>query len=350
MICSSCQAPLPANHRACSQCGTVVVAKRIVPPPRTRKSKSGALQRVAFNGNGMGLLMIHLKNMILMPLTLGIYYFWGKVDVLRYLYAQTEFAGERFQFHGTGMERFKGALRVMAVVVGIAIAIAALNIATQGAAKAATTMLLYVFWALVLPYAIFASRRYRLSRTSLQGIRFSYRGDLREFYQLCLKGGLLSVVTLGLYLPFLMHHVRAYQIRNTRYGTSDFTFEGTGAGMLRHHITGYFASLFTFGIYSFWHQAFLERYFWENTTFQGARFRSTISGAGLFGLFLTNALLVTLTLGLGLPWAQVRTVRYKLGQLSLEGTIDLAAIRQDAMHAGAVGDEMADMLGLEVGI
>lgn len=128
MNCPSCQAPLLAQQTACEQCGT-------------------ALQQLAFHGEGMGLLMIHLKNMILIPLTLGIYYFWGKVDVTRYFYAQTEFAGERFHFHGTGIERFKGALRVILAFAVLCIALFALEQVTTDDDELYSNILIYGFWA-----------------------------------------------------------------------------------------------------------------------------------------------------------------------------------------------------------
>jgi len=287
--------------------------------------------------------------MLLIPLTLGIYYFWGKVNVRKYLYSQTSFGGDRFSFHGTGWERFKGALRVvvfLALIVGIVMLIDH----HVGEESPLSTLAIYAMWGAVAPYAIVASRRYRLSRTALRGIRFSFHADMKEFYGLCLKGGLLTILTLGIYGPFLFHDVRAYLIRHSRYGTAEFSFDGTGQGFLWRYVRAYFLSLLTLGIYSFWHQAYMDRYFWEHTSLEGARFQSTVTGAGLFGLAVTNLLLVACTLGVALPWAQVRTIRYKLSNLKLHGAVNMEAIRQNAMRAGAMGDEMVDMLGVDLGI
>jgi len=77
-----------------------------------------------FQGNGGGLFGIYLRNVLLGIVTCGIYTFWGKTRVRQYLYGQTEFAGDRFAYHGTGMELFRGWLKavglrlVMAVVAG----------------------------------------------------------------------------------------------------------------------------------------------------------------------------------------------------------------------------------------
>jgi len=65
---------------------------------------------IGFHGTGGGLFKIMLINWILTLLTLGIYSFWGKTKVRRYLCEQSSFAGDRFYYHGTGGELFKGAL------------------------------------------------------------------------------------------------------------------------------------------------------------------------------------------------------------------------------------------------
>ena len=70
-------------------------------------------RRFAFHGEGGSLFGIHIVNVLLTLLTLGIYYFWGKVKVRRYLYSQAEFDGDRFAFHGTGKELFFGWLKIV---------------------------------------------------------------------------------------------------------------------------------------------------------------------------------------------------------------------------------------------
>lgn len=341
--CPTCQTYIALDAQHCDDCETLFIS---VP----QGAGTGPLQRLQFHGDGMGLLFLHLKNMLLIPLTLGIYYFWGKVNVRKYLYSQTSFGGDRFSYHGTGWERFRGALRVMALIIALAGILILLERATKDGLGPVANLISYTVWAAVVPYAIVASRRYRLSRTALRGIRFSFQADMKEFYLLCLKGGLLTIVTLGIYSPFLYHDVRAYLIRHTRYGTAEFSFDGTGRGFLWRYVLAYFLGILTLGIYTFWHQAYMERYFWEHTSLGGARFQSTVTGGGLFGLALTNLALVVCTLGIGLPWARVRSVRYQLSNLKLHGYVNMQAIRQDARRAGAAGDEMVDMLGVDLGI
>ena len=103
----------------------------------------------------------------------------------------------------------------------------------------------------------------------------------------------------------------------------------------------------TLGLSSFWFLAAQHRFYWSHTTFAGARFQSTLTGGGLLGLAVTSILMVVFTLGIALPWVQVRRVRYLLSHLTLHGPIAFAAIRQQAVEAGATGEGLADLVGMD---
>jgi len=45
------------------------------------------LRRPSFHGSGTALLGIHVVNVLLILLTLGVYYFWAKTRVRRYLFS-----------------------------------------------------------------------------------------------------------------------------------------------------------------------------------------------------------------------------------------------------------------------
>ena len=61
-------------------------------------------RNAVFHGAGGTLFGIHLVNTLFTLLTLGFYYYWGKVRVRTYLFGQTEFAGDRFSYHGNARE------------------------------------------------------------------------------------------------------------------------------------------------------------------------------------------------------------------------------------------------------
>jgi hypothetical protein len=68
-----------------------------------------------FHGSGGSLFGVHVVNALLTLVTLGMYYFWAKVRVRCYLFSQTEFAGDRFSYHGSARELMNGAMKATLV-------------------------------------------------------------------------------------------------------------------------------------------------------------------------------------------------------------------------------------------
>lgn len=301
--------------------------------------------RLLFHGRGWSLLGIHIVNVFLTLLTVGIYYFWAKVRVRRYVFGQAEFEGDRFTFHGRGAELLLGFAKAM-VLFGLPLT--ALNYVPQimdagTAVTVATSLAAYALVLVLIPVARAGARRYRLSRTSWRGIHFSFRGRTAEFVRVFVAGSLLAVATLGLYYPAFATRNHGFMMRHSYFGTAKFDFDGHGRDLLVNFLYAVFLTLPTFGVGWFWFAAAKRRYFWERTSFLGARFRSTITGSRLLRLKLGNLAVIVLTLGLGWPFAMVRTARFNCRHVRLEGALDLGAIRQDARVATATGE---GLLGL----
>jgi len=311
-------------------------------------------------------------------ITLGVYYFWGKVRVRRYLFSQTEFAGDRFAYYGAGEELLIGFLKA-AVVFGLPLGLLHVvrNLPGVGAGvKAVAAVLMYgTFWVL-LAVATVGGRRYRLSRTSWRGIRFSFRGRTGEFLKLSLQGLCLTAITLGLYYPFLVTRRYDFLTSHSYFGSQQFHFDGRGRDVLGIYCAQFMTLLLSVLLVvfvatpllpvswvvvglpllllltgGFWWCSFSaakQRYFWAHTSLSTARFHSTVAGRRLFSLYLGNLLLLLFTLGLGWPWGVARKVRYVFANLTLEGALDPSTIRQEAQSASATGEELADFLSLDV--
>ncbi|MCX6613298.1 MAG: DUF898 family protein, partial [Acidobacteria bacterium] len=67
--------------------------------------------RFVYHGVGTDLFGMRIYHLLLTILTLGVFSFWGKTRVRKYLCSQAEFLGDRFCFHGTGKELFQGWLK-----------------------------------------------------------------------------------------------------------------------------------------------------------------------------------------------------------------------------------------------
>jgi uncharacterized membrane protein YjgN (DUF898 family) len=292
--------------------------------------------------------------MFLTVVTLGVYYFWARVRVRNYLLSETEFEGDRFAYHGTGKELFIGFLKAV-LLIGIPIGL--VNVGMRlihagpilGAAAAALSYLLFLSF---LGFAMVGARRYRLSRTSWRGVRFSFRGEVLAFLKLFVGGSLLSMITLGLYYPFFDTRRHGFLMSHSYFGNQKFAFDGRGRDLFGRYLLSLLFFLPTLGLSWLWFVARKQRYFWGRTALGAARFRCTVTGWRLFGLSLGNVLLLIVTLGFGWPWVLVRSTRFTFAYLTLEGPIDLAAIQQEAQAASATGEGLAGILdaGFDFGV
>ncbi len=153
----------------------------------------------SFHGSAGTLFRIWIVNL----LTLGSHYFGGKVKIHRYAYSQTEFEGDRFAYHGTGKELLIGFLKASPFIVFIVFCPALVQLFwTFSAAELVAGFCMVVAIALLLPIATVGASRYRLSRTSWRGIRFSFRVHTKDFLRLYFKGCLWLILTFGLYRAY----------------------------------------------------------------------------------------------------------------------------------------------------
>ena len=316
------------------------------PPPIGRESPTSVTHRLVFHGSGGSLFGIHIVNVLLTLATLGVYYFWAKTRVRVYLTGQTSFEGDRFAWHGTGRELLLGfvkAILVFGVPVGGLVLlrdVLAVPPVVKGVAAALVPVVALVF----APLAMVGSRRYRLSRVSWRGIRFSFRGRVFEFVKIFILGSILTSLTLGLYYPVFETHRHGFMTEHAWFGNRRFGFDGRGRELFGSFVLMLLLVIPTFGLAFLWYLARKRRYFWDHTTVGAARFHATMTGRGLAWLYLVNLILLVPTLGLAWPWAKARSVRYTFGCLTLQGELDLDTIVQDARGASTTGEGLAGLL------
>ena len=306
------------------------------------------IHSLSFHGKGGTLWGIHSVNLFLTLLTAGIYRFWGKVRVRNYILSQTAFKTDRFAYHGTGRELFIGFLKAF-VIFGSAIGLlnAAPLLPGGPVVLLLATLVAYGIIMFFIPVAIIGARRYRLSRTSWRGIRFSFRGPLRDFTKIFLTGSLLTGLTFGLYSPIFHARKYAFLISNSYFGGLKFEFDGEKKALFGSYILAALLTLPTLGLCWFWFFAKRHRYYWSHTSLGTARFQSTVTGQGLLLLTLTNILLLIGSLGIALPWFIIRRYRFTCDHLILKGPIDLASIQQEAQEASATGEGLGGLLELD---
>jgi uncharacterized membrane protein YjgN (DUF898 family) len=269
------------------------------------------------------------------------------------LFSETRFEGDRFAYHGTGKELLLGFLRAFVVfflpviVLLLVLDLFDVDVSVRNAAASLGSVLYFLF----TPVAMVGSRRYRLTRTSWRGIRFSFRGRAKNFIVIFIKGYVLTALTFGLYYPFYLTQRQAFMVSKSYFGNYHFDFDANGWELFRGYVLSLLLTLPTLGICWIWYLARKRRFFWDHTGLGAARFRSTVTGGALFALYLVNALLLICTLGIAWPWVRVRNIRFAFRYLSLEGPLDLESIQQQAQFASATGEGLAGFLdtGFDLG-
>jgi uncharacterized membrane protein YjgN (DUF898 family) len=295
-------------------------------------------------------------NIALTLLTLGLYYFWGKVRVRRYFWGQAELAGDRFAFHGTGRELLFGWLKAAPILALLLWGPSLLGLISEnpraglygaGIAILAVGML----W----PVAEIGASRYRLSRTSWRAIRFSFSGSVWPYVKLWISGMALWILTLGLWAPFFDAARRRYLMTHTHFGDARFECDIHGKDLFAFYLVTWALYLPTAGASHFWYKALSERYFWSRTQLvhnegaSRATFECSLKGIDLLVLWIQTMFTLAFTLGLGWPWTRVWEARLRLQTISLAGDFRAGRIRQSASSASAAGEGAADFLGLDFG-
>ena len=334
----------------------VVVYYRAMPDIRTqafggRDGTQTAAATVAtagpeFVGRSGELWIIIIINFLLTVVTLGIWRFWGRTRIRRYLWSHTEYQGDAAEYTGTGGELFVGFLIVFfAILLPLSIVFGLLSqwLTVEQPELAALVPLVFNFLILYLiGIALYRARRYRLSRSTWRGIRFAQTGSSFRFAWLFIGYVVTGVLTLGLALPFW--HLKHWSFRwnNTWFGNRPFSFAGPVGPLYKPFIISWLLFLPTLGFSYAWYKAAAFEHLARHTRYEGQGFEFTIAPGRLIGFLLLNLLLVVVTLGLGQPITQLRAVRLITEHIGLPAGIDFEAIAQSAAERPEIGEGLAD--------
>lgn len=140
-----------------------------------------------FTGSGKEYFKIWIVNLLLTILTLGIYSAWAKVRRLQYFYRNTRLDDASFEYHGTPMAILKGRL----IAVGL---FAVYSIA--GKVNPLMGLVFGLLMAVVMPWLIVRSLRFKLYNSSYRGLHFSFAGDDWSAYRVFLLNPILTLLTL----------------------------------------------------------------------------------------------------------------------------------------------------------
>ncbi|MDB4536720.1 YjgN family protein [Oceanospirillaceae bacterium] len=154
-----------------------------------------------FGGSGFEYFKIWIVNILLILITLGVYYPWAKVRNQRYFYANTTLEGRNFEYHATGKQLLMGYIIAMVFLMVVSIV---QNVSPIGALGA------FLGLSIIIPWVVWRSLAFSMRMSSFSNVRFRFVGDLKGAYinfmllpgllLLCIYGGpslvLLWLITL----------------------------------------------------------------------------------------------------------------------------------------------------------
>ncbi|MEX0752306.1 MAG: DUF898 family protein [Xanthobacteraceae bacterium] len=188
---------------------------------------SGAIR---FFGRERPYWRLLIRGAFLLLLTLGIYRFWLTTDIRRFLWGNTEIAGNNLEYTGTGLELLVGFLFAVAILVPLYVLffLAALDLGLLGELSG---LLAFILLALLSQFAIYRARRYRLSRTVYRGVRFHQEGSAWRYAFYALFWWTVVLLTAGLAYPWAQAALERLKMRNTFFGNLAGRFEGSALSL-----------------------------------------------------------------------------------------------------------------------
>jgi uncharacterized membrane protein YjgN (DUF898 family) len=346
-----------------------------------------APEQLHFTGSGGEYFGIWIVNLLLTIVTLGIYSAWAKVRRLQYFYRHTEVAGSSFDFHGSPGRILVGRVIALAMLI-------AYNYSVR--LRSPLTIVILAGIAVVMPWLLRNSFRFRLYNTSWRGTRFHFRGTVAGAYRVFLLNGFLTLITLYVMAPFMHQRLKAYQHDNSWFGRTRCSFHaragqfyviyllllativvfaivigfsGIGGALIAlsqaqkqgghtnptavlRALAVLYGALILMGVSigPVFH-ALITNLIWNNTRIGEHRIECNMSPLVLVWITVSNFVLVAVTLGLFIPWAMVRLAKFQLESSRLLPVSDLQEfVAAEPESIGAVGEEAATAFDFDISL
>lgn len=204
-------------------------AAPVVAPPPPAKKQPLKGNAISYDGRAGKIFGMMIVNFLLSIVTLGIYSFWGKTRLRRYLVSSVLVSKEdRLQYTGTPLELLFGWLKAVACILPLAIV---LGWAAQTQHYVIYFIFLMGFYALFY-LGTYLALRYRFTRTKWRGIRFGLQGKSVEFMKISLIRGVLNTVTLGYLIPASDIKKWDYIANNMNFGKKMFSYKGNPSSLI----------------------------------------------------------------------------------------------------------------------
>lgn len=257
-----------------------------------------------FVGRKSPFFWLALKTSLLTVLTLGIYRFWMKTRLRRYIWSAIRPGGHPLEYVGTAMEKLLGfliAVAFLAFYIGIVNLILMFLSFSLLHNNFVAYGLSFVGVIPIVFYASYRARRYVLARTRWRGIRFGLAPGAWGYAWRALVHWSITILSAGLLWPRMTFWLEKYRIDRTSFGDARFRQGGQWRMLMNPYL-----------------------HWWGPMA-------ATLGAGVMLGLTEIPGWMVVWLISL--PWAYVGWFHYKAASLRLladHKTIDGAALTSDA--------------------
>lgn len=293
--------------------------------------------KFSFNVKKSEFFIIMVKNFFFIILTLGIYLPYARTNLRKYMWKSTSLNKTPFVFKAEGAKLLGSYLILGGIFIVANIVIAALEAMfgkTLPVLIGISLLKSLVIFLLIIR-ARYSSYCYLVNNTSYRSIhmRVSREGGKSHFWT-SIIGLALTFITLGLYYPIMSLKLEKIKWSNTSFGKTNFSFHGDNKTYWLLCVKGFFLTFLTLGLYGTWFLAALHRYRMGSVKFNGVPFVSKVDGGELFALMLKSLFFIVITFGLASPFMYNKYLGYMIDHLSIKGIIDFDSILQGARNQG----------------
>ena len=376
-------------------------------PPIETYSGGAPRDRVVEDGRFGELFVLFIINLLLGILTLGIYRFWGKTRIRKYIWSRASFRGERFEYSGTGLELFIGFLFALLIFGPPFFGFYAwiyFDPPPQNPDPTnpvhfqrlmeiyAVAIVLVIVTFYFMHVATFAAYRYRLSRTQWRGIRGSVSGSAWTYGFLGFGLSMLNGISLGWTKPWADTVLLKYRLNQTTIGSAPLVCNIEAGKLYPSFALAWIVTMVATvvaigGIVSIFvsltdlrtgrtdppamtvlivlvllyllipvvwlatinfYRAALIRQTAATSRLSGLAFAFPVGGWRLLWFNFSNFFLVLISLGLLLPLVILRYARFVAEYLRVEGDMDYAQVRQSESKGPRYGEGIAEFFGMGV--
>ena len=288
---------------------------------------------VQYHGRLGKIYGIWLRNLLLTIVTLGIYGFWGRRRMRRYLASQVTLNGDPMEYQGTVAEHVIGTLKFV-VAIGLLYWVnlqifpqemkeisAQPTLSTKELIGSIVFNLVYIY---IVSIFIFTSRCYRINRVSWQGIYHRLDGSMWQYAFLRLYVLLGKFFTLGLLAPQLDTKWASWTYSRLFFGNQPAHLlpYSPSKELKRTNLVTILLAIPTLFASRAWYHAAFYREFLGHITVAGVLVDSSrITGRGLISLLIGNAVLQVFTLGLAQPIVINRSLRWLTENIKFDGEL-----------------------------